>query len=88
MQSQVTRLYRVKAVAEMFDVSVTTIYRAIGAGKLEALKIGAGKTRGSVRIPEYALKPFEEACAEAAYATNGHGIRHAEDVDERSEDLR
>jgi hypothetical protein len=67
MQSQVTRMYRVKAVAEMFDVSVSTIYRAIEAGKREALKIGAGSGRGSVRIPDYALRTFEEACAEAAY---------------------
>jgi excisionase family DNA binding protein len=69
MQSQVTRMYRVKAVAKMFDVSVSTIYRAIEAGKLEALKIGSGTARGSVRIPEYALRTFEEACAEAAYRT-------------------
>jgi excisionase family DNA binding protein len=67
MQSQVTRLYRVKAVAEMFDVSPSTIYRAIEAGKLEALKIGVGTARGSVRIPEWALRPFEDACADAAY---------------------
>jgi excisionase family DNA binding protein len=62
-------MYRVKAVAEMFDVSVSTIYRAIEAGKLEALKIGAGAGRGSVRIPDYALRIFEDACAEAAYRT-------------------
>ena len=69
MQSQVTRMFRVKAVAEMFDVSVSTIYRAIEAGKLEAFKIGSGFARGSVRIPEYALRTFEEACTEAAYRT-------------------
>lgn len=69
MQSQVTRMFRVKAVAEMFDVSVSTIYRAIETGRLEALKIGTGSARGSVRIPEWALRPFEEACAEAAYRT-------------------
>ena len=67
MQPQVTRLYRAKAVAAMFDVSVSTIYRAIEAGRLEALKVGAGRGRGSVRIPEYALRSFEAACAEAAY---------------------
>jgi transposase len=65
-------MYRVKAVAEMFDVSVSTIYR-VEAGKLEALKIGAGTERGSVRIPEYALRIFVEACAEAAYRTAALG---------------
>jgi excisionase family DNA binding protein len=64
MQPQVTRMYRVKAVAEMFDVSVATVYRAIESGRLAALRIGAGK--GAVRIPEGALKPFVEACVAAA----------------------
>ncbi|WP_245607107.1 helix-turn-helix domain-containing protein [Pseudonocardia spinosispora] len=64
MQSQVTRMYRVKAVAEMFDVSVATIYRAIESGQLTALRIGGGT--GAVRIPEYALKPFVDACMSAA----------------------
>ncbi len=63
-------MYRVKAVAEMFDVSTSTIYRAIEAGKLEALQIGSGSSRGSVRIPEYALRTFEEACMEAAFRTS------------------
>ena len=69
MHPQVTRLYRVKAVAEMFDVSASTIYRAIETGRLEALQIGASGARGSVRIPEYALRAFEEACAGAAHRT-------------------
>jgi len=60
-----TRLYRVKAVAEMFDVSVSTIYRAIEAGQLQALRIGSGK--GAVRVPEAALGSFEAACADAAH---------------------
>lgn len=67
MQSQVTRMYRVKAVAEMFDVSVATVYRAVESGRLAALRIGAGK--GAVRIPEGALKPFVEACEAAAQQT-------------------
>jgi excisionase family DNA binding protein len=64
MQTQGTRMYRVRAVAEMYDVSVSTIYRAIESGQLTALKIGAGK--GALRIPEYALAAFEETCAHAA----------------------
>lgn len=60
MQDQVTRMYRVKQVAEMYDVSVSTIYRAIEARQLEALRIGSGS--GAIRIPEHALRAFEAAC--------------------------
>jgi excisionase family DNA binding protein len=59
-----TRLYRVRAVAEMFDVSVSTIYRAIEAGQLEALRLGRGK--GAVRVPASALEAFSDTCAQAA----------------------
>lgn len=69
MHPQVTRLYPVKAVAEMLDVSPSTIYRAIETGRLEALQIGASGARGSVRIPDYALRAFSAACTEAAYRT-------------------
>ncbi|MEV8438997.1 helix-turn-helix domain-containing protein [Actinosynnema sp. NPDC051121] len=63
MQNEGTRMFRVKAVAEMFDVSVHTIYRAIKAGELDALKVG-----GSIRIPEWSLRVYREACAAAAYS--------------------
>ncbi|MPZ85229.1 MAG: helix-turn-helix domain-containing protein [Actinophytocola sp.] len=53
-------MFRVRAVAEMYDVSVSTIYRAIEAGHLAAFRIGAGK--GAVRIPEDALAAFENSC--------------------------
>ncbi|GAB3472293.1 helix-turn-helix domain-containing protein [Actinophytocola sediminis] len=52
------RYYRVKAVAEMFDVSPSTIYRAIEAGQLTAIRIG-----GSVRVPASAVALFELECA-------------------------
>jgi excisionase family DNA binding protein len=45
----------------MYDVSVSTIYRAIEAGQLDAYRIGTGK--GAIRIPEHALVVFEEECA-------------------------
>lgn len=61
MQAESTRMFRVKAVAERFDVSVSTIYRAIESGQLVALKLGVGK--GSLRITERALAAFEESCA-------------------------
>ena len=54
------RVYRVKAVAEMFDVSVATIYRAIETGQLNALKLGTG--RGTIRVPQSALEAFTRSC--------------------------
>jgi len=54
------RVYRVKAVAEMFDVSVATIYRAIETGQLNALKLGTG--RGTIRVPQSALEVFTRSC--------------------------
>ncbi len=54
------RYYRVKAVAEIYDVSPSTIYRAIEAGHLDAYRIGTGK--GAIRIPEWALGAFLESC--------------------------
>jgi excisionase family DNA binding protein len=61
MQAEDTRVYRVKAVAKMFDVSVATIYRAVESGQLDALRIGS-----AVRIPEQALNTYRAACAKAA----------------------
>ena len=68
MQEQVTRYYRVKAVAERYDVSPATIYRAIEAGKLDAIKIG-----NAVRISSSAIAAFEESAAEAAYQDTQSG---------------
>ncbi len=64
MHDHGTRMFRVKAVAEMYDVSPATIYRAIEAGQLDALRIGTGK--GAVRIPADALAAFAATCADAA----------------------
>jgi excisionase family DNA binding protein len=80
MQANDTRMYRVKAVAEMFDVSVSTIYRAIESGQLDALKIGTGK--GSLRVPGCAVEAFREACAEAAYRSYVVGGESAESADQ------
>ncbi|MCA1194438.1 helix-turn-helix domain-containing protein [Saccharopolyspora sp. 6V] len=65
MQFEGSRFYRVKAVAEMFDVSVNTIYRAIESGRLDAMKLGEGK--GAVRIQGEALNHYVEQCSQAAY---------------------
>lgn len=58
MQVNGTRMLRVKTVAAMYDVSPATIYRAIEAGHLTALKLGAGR---ALRIPEIALRAYEES---------------------------
>lgn len=54
MQDKTTQYLRVKAVADRYDVSVATIYRAIQAGELQALRI-----QGAVRIPADALAAYE-----------------------------
>lgn len=54
MQEQGTAQYlRVKAVAKRFDVSPSTIYRAIKSGRLDSVTIG-----GTVRIPAAAIRGF------------------------------
>jgi excisionase family DNA binding protein len=65
MQVQSTRLYRVRDVAEHFDVSVNTIYRAIESGQLTALKLGTGT--GTFRVTGAAILAYTEACVRAAF---------------------
>jgi excisionase family DNA binding protein len=57
MQVEGTRLYRVRDVAEHFDVSVATIYRAIESGQLAALKLGTGT--GTFRVSGAAVLTYE-----------------------------
>ncbi|MGH4020949.1 MAG: helix-turn-helix domain-containing protein [Pseudonocardiaceae bacterium] len=66
MQVEGTRVYRVKAVAEMLDVSAATIYRAVQAGELDAYKLGRGKG-AALRIPADSLAIWLDGCGEAAY---------------------
>ncbi|MBV9012867.1 MAG: helix-turn-helix domain-containing protein [Pseudonocardiales bacterium] len=56
-------MYRVRDVAKHFDVSTTTIYRAIESGQLAALKIGTGQ--GALRITGAAVAAYAKACAHA-----------------------
>jgi excisionase family DNA binding protein len=65
MQVEGTRLYRVRDVAEHFDVSVATIYRAIESGQLKALKLGTGT--GTFRVSGAAVLAYAESCVRAAY---------------------
>lgn len=83
MQVEGTRMFRVKAVAEMLDVSVATIYRAIESGALDALKIGTGK--GTLRIPGYAVAAYVEACSSAAYEAIVTGGQAAASADNAAE---
>jgi excisionase family DNA binding protein len=64
MQVESTRMYRVREVAKHFDVSVTTIYRAIESGQLDALKLGRGK--GALRVTGAAVTAYAHACTQAA----------------------
>ena len=81
MQVERTRLYRVRDVAEHFDVSVTTIYRAIESGQLTALKLGTGT--GTFRVTGAAVVAYAEACVRAAYESwfpgDGTAVEHAGD---------
>lgn len=60
MQFERTRMYQVKAVAEHFGVHPATIYRAIEAGELRALRLGSG--RGAIRVPGGAIEDYANAC--------------------------
>jgi len=64
MQVEGTRMYRVKDVATLVDVDVSTIHRAIRAGELDAYKVG----KGALRIPGEALTKYLGRCAQAARA--------------------
>ena len=62
MQVDDTRMYRVKDVAGLVDVDVSTIHRAIRSGELGAYRVG----RGALRIPGDVLSAYLDRCAQAA----------------------
>jgi excisionase family DNA binding protein len=76
MQIDRTRMYRVKAVADMADVSVSTVYRAIESGSLDALRIGT-----AVRVPGPALATWIKKCEEAGHAACDHGTTASTSAD-------
>jgi excisionase family DNA binding protein len=80
MQVEGTRPYRVRDVAEHFDVSAATIYRAIESGQLAALKLGTGK--GTLRVLGAAVLAYEKACLRAAYESWFPGGTSADHSDE------
>jgi excisionase family DNA binding protein len=84
MQVERTRLYRVRDVAEHFDVSVATIYRAIESGQLTALKLGTGT--GTFRVTGAAVLAYAEACVRAAFESwfpDGDSAGHTGHADEQ-----
>lgn len=53
---EIRKPYRVSEIALMLDVHPATIYRAIEAGHLEALRPGSG--RGAIRVLPPALSAY------------------------------
>ncbi|GAB3671269.1 helix-turn-helix domain-containing protein [Saccharopolyspora tripterygii] len=51
-----TQMFRVKAVAEVLDVHISTVYRLIESNHLGSVRIGFGK--GAIRIPAQALNEY------------------------------
>ncbi|MBN9754765.1 hypothetical protein Ae406Ps2_4242 [Pseudonocardia sp. Ae406_Ps2] len=75
MQVDRTRAYRVRAVAEMLDISLSTVYRAIESGELDVLRFGS-----TVRIPGAALAVWLDQRGQAGYTAYVTGtIRPAAD---------
>jgi excisionase family DNA binding protein len=50
--------FRVKEVADVLDVDLSTVYVAIRTGQLASYRVGAG--RGTIRIPRSALKTYAD----------------------------
>ena len=48
--------YRVAQIAALLDVNQATVYRAIEAGELKALRLGTG--RGTIRVMPEALDEY------------------------------
>ncbi len=56
VNSTSTQMFRVKAVAEVLDVHVSTVYRLIESKHLGSVRIGFGK--GALRIPADSLNDY------------------------------
>lgn len=61
MQVEGTRMYRVREIAGLVDMSPSTVYRAIAAGALDASRFGS-----AVRVPGSAVAAWLAACASAS----------------------
>ncbi|SCK06018.1 helix-turn-helix domain-containing protein [Streptomyces sp. WMMB 322] len=60
------RPLKVKDVAALLDVHVATVYREIEAGRLHAIRVGAG--RGTLRIPRPAYDAYVSSAGTAPAA--------------------
>jgi excisionase family DNA binding protein len=56
------RLYKVREIAEYFQVSERTVYGWIEMGYLRAIKVGSLDGKGTVRVQEDALEEFIRNC--------------------------
>lgn len=64
-----TRMYRVKAVAEVLDVHVSTVYRLAESGRLHSVRVGFGK--GALRVPADSLNAYLRELGMEPIATEG-----------------
>ncbi|MFJ8912046.1 helix-turn-helix transcriptional regulator [Amycolatopsis sp. NPDC102389] len=78
MRVEDSAIFRVKDVAELLDVHKSTIFRAISAGELDALRVG----KKTVRVQGSALNAWLNSCSEAAYAAYVEGGESPEDDDD------
>jgi excisionase family DNA binding protein len=75
MRADATRLYRVKAIADLCEVSPNTVYRAIESGDLAAVKFGKG--RGALRVSGQAVNAWLERLTVPAPTANT--LTHSEE---------
>ncbi|WP_246869070.1 helix-turn-helix domain-containing protein [Saccharopolyspora sp. ASAGF58] len=61
------RMFRVKAVAQMLDVHVSTVYRLADSGRLHSVRVGFGK--GGLRIPADSLNAYLKSLGMAPVET-------------------
>ena len=77
MQVEGTRMLRVKAVAEQFDVDRSTVYRAIQAGALFAVRLGRSK---GLRVPEPAVSAWIKSRAATGTVASATASNESGDV--------
>lgn len=74
MTAVTPEVHRVNDIAARLDVHRTTVYRAIKAGELTAIRVGHG--RGALRITAEALAAWLSDCQRAAIHAPAQPARH------------
>ena len=69
MQDNGTRMYRVKEVAELLVVHVSTVYRLAESGRLHSVRVGFGK--GALRVPAESLDEYLRSLGMGPVASEG-----------------